>query len=181
MDSTHLPVVIVLACGRGERFLASGGSTHKLRALLAGQPVLSHTLQTARASGLAVHLVEGESAGMGDSIANGVRATVGAAGWLVLPGDLPLVQAQTLLEVAHSLQRHSVVVPMCQGQKGHPVGFSSACRDDLLQLSGDVGAASVTKKYGARLLEVDDVGFILDVDTVYDLARAEQFLLAGRR
>jgi len=181
LNPAQLPVVIVLACGRGERFLASGGGIHKLRALLAGQPVLSHTLNAARTSGLTVHLVEGESAGMGDSIATGVRATAGAAGWLVLPGDLPLVQAQTLLDVAHGLQHHPVVVPLCQGQKGHPVGFSAACRDDLLQLNGDVGAASVTKKYGATLLEVDDVGCILDVDTVYDLARAEQFLLAGRR
>lgn len=181
MNPAHLPVVIVLACGRGERFLASGGSTHKLRALLAGQPVLSHTLKAARASGLPVHLVEGDSAGMGDSIATGIRATADAAGWLVLPGDLPLVQAQTLLEVAHSLQAHPVVVPICQDQKGHPVGFSAACRDDLLQLSGDVGAAAVTKKYGATLLEVDDVGCILDVDTVYDLARAEQLLLSSRR
>jgi CTP:molybdopterin cytidylyltransferase MocA len=44
-----------------------------------------------------------------------------------------------------------------------------------------VGAAAVTKKYGATLLEVDDVGCILDVDTVYDLARAEQLLLSSRR
>ncbi len=173
--------MIVLACGRGARFLASGGSTHKLRALLAGQPVLAHTLQAARASGLPVHLVEGESAGMGDSIAAGVRATAGAAGWLVLPGDLPLVQAQTLLDVAHHLPAWSVVVPCYQGQKGHPVGFAAACRGDLLQLEGDVGAASVAKKYGATVIGVDDVGCVLDVDTVYDLARAEQVLLSGRR
>ncbi|MGH6625834.1 MAG: nucleotidyltransferase family protein, partial [Burkholderiaceae bacterium] len=34
------PVVLVLASGRGERFAASGGTVHKLQALLRGQPVL---------------------------------------------------------------------------------------------------------------------------------------------
>ncbi|MEO7548204.1 MAG: nucleotidyltransferase family protein, partial [Ramlibacter sp.] len=34
------PVVIVLASGRGERFIASGGSGSKLHALLLGKPVL---------------------------------------------------------------------------------------------------------------------------------------------
>jgi hypothetical protein len=33
----HGPVVIVLAAGRGERFAASGGTVHKLQALLAGK------------------------------------------------------------------------------------------------------------------------------------------------
>ncbi|MBT9442673.1 MAG: nucleotidyltransferase family protein, partial [Acidovorax sp.] len=51
-----LPVVLVLASGRGDRFVASGGQVHKLRALLAGVPVLEHTLAAVRASGLAWHL-----------------------------------------------------------------------------------------------------------------------------
>ncbi|MFI4927817.1 MAG: nucleotidyltransferase family protein, partial [Burkholderiales bacterium] len=38
------PVVLVLASGRGERFVASGGNGSKLQALLAGRPVIEHTL-----------------------------------------------------------------------------------------------------------------------------------------
>ena len=45
------PVVLVLASGRGERFLASGGQGSKLKALLAGKPVLDWTL-AARTSGI---------------------------------------------------------------------------------------------------------------------------------
>ena len=40
------PTVIVLASGRGERFAAAGGSTHKLQARLGDQTVLAHTLET---------------------------------------------------------------------------------------------------------------------------------------
>lgn len=51
------PVVIVLAAGRGSRFLASGGSCHKLQADLQGKPVLDHVLAAVARSGLAVHVV----------------------------------------------------------------------------------------------------------------------------
>ena len=40
---------------------------------------------------------------MGTSIAAGVRASPDSAGWLVLPGDMPLVQPATLLAVARAL------------------------------------------------------------------------------
>ena len=71
------PVVIVLAAGRGERFAASGGATHKLQALLAGKRVIDHVLDAVKASGLPYHVVTADPArpGMGDSIAAGVRAT----------------------------------------------------------------------------------------------------------
>ena len=75
-----LPVVLVLASGRGERFLASGGQVHKLRALLDGKPVLERTLDAVRASGLPWHLEDVGHPGMGDSIAAAVRATQDAAG-----------------------------------------------------------------------------------------------------
>jgi molybdenum cofactor cytidylyltransferase len=73
-----------------------------------------------------------------------------------------------------------VVLPMYQGQRGHPVGFSSACRDALLQLQGAEGAAAVVKANpGAARLELDDAGIVTDVDTPADLLRAER-LLASR-
>lgn len=61
------PVVIILAAGRGERFLASGGKTHKLEAVLAGQSVLTHVIQAVEAANLPWHLVrpEGGTPGMG--------------------------------------------------------------------------------------------------------------------
>jgi molybdenum cofactor cytidylyltransferase len=177
-------VVIVLAAGRGERFIASGGATHKLSALLAGQTVLTHVLAAVQASGLPHHVVDADASrpGMGDSIAAGVRATPDAAGWLVLPADLPLVRADTLRAVAAALGQHPVAVPVYQGARGHPVGFSAACRDALLDLKGNQGAAPVLRAYQAinsvAFLALDDIGIVTDVDTVDDLARAEALLAA---
>lgn len=172
-------MVLVLASGRGERFVASGGQGSKLRALLAGRPVIEHTLAAVRASGLPFHVEDAGHAGMGDSIAAGVRATRGAAGWLVLPADLPLVRPATLQAVAGALASHEVVVPVFQGQRGHPVGFSSACGPDLANLTGNRGAAPVAAAHAAIELIVQDAGVITDIDTLADLAAA-QALLAAR-
>jgi molybdenum cofactor cytidylyltransferase len=174
------PVVLVLASGRGERFTASGGSGSKLRALLAGKPVLAHTLDAVRASGLAWHVEDAGHPGMGDSIAAAVRATQDAGGWLVLPGDLPLVTPASLQAVAAALGAHDVVVPFHAGARGHPVGFSARCREALLALHGAGGAAAVVQAHQAHRLDLDDVGIVTDVDTVPLLAEAER-LLAGRR
>jgi molybdenum cofactor cytidylyltransferase len=175
-------VVIVLASGRGERFTASGGRLHKLQALLAGKPVLQHTLDAVIASGLPWHIEDAGHPGMGDSIAAAVRATPDAAGWLILPADLPLVRADTLRAVAGSLSQQPVAVPLYQGARGHPVGFSAACRDQLLNLKGNQGAAPVLLEYQAinsiAFVALDDIGIVTDIDTVADLARAEALLAA---
>jgi molybdenum cofactor cytidylyltransferase len=177
------PMVLILASGRGERFVASGGEGSKLRALLAGRPVLERTLEAVRASGLPWHLEDAGHPGMGDSIAAAVRNTADAGGWLVLPGDLPLVAPQTVRAVADALRGHDIVIPTWQGERGHPVGFALACRDELMALTGALGAGRIVKEREARgavhLLAVDDAGIRTDIDTVQDLAAAER-LLAGR-
>lgn len=178
------PTVIVLAAGRGERFITSGGGGHKLTALLAGKPVLQHVLDAVLASGLPHHVVQADASrpGMGDSIAGGVRATLDAVGWLILPGDLPLVRCDTLRAVADALEQHRVVIPAHNGVSGHPVGFSAACRAQLLALKGNQGAAPVVRCWTAMnsvtTLALDDVGVVADIDTLDDLVRAEALLVA---
>lgn len=176
----HLPTVLVLASGRGERFLASGGTTHKLQALLAGRTVLDHTLAAVKASGLPWHVEDQGHPGMGDAIAAAVRATATSAGWLILPADLPLVQPKTLCAVAEALARFEVVVPFHEGMQGHPVGFSQACRAALTALSGDKGAAAVVRAHALLTLAVDDLGCITDIDTV-DQLRAATGILTNPR
>ena len=186
---TQLPTVLILAAGRGERFRAAGG-TDKLQEMLLGRRVRDWVVQAARDSGLPWHVVEAahtahiNSPGMGDSIACGVAATASAAGWLILPADLPLIQAASLLAVARELQNHTVVVPLCTGQRGHPVAFGPQARDELVALRGDGGAASVVAAWkqrgGVGVLELEDVGCITDVDTP-DALRSAQALALQRR
>jgi molybdenum cofactor cytidylyltransferase len=174
------PTLIVLASGRGERFRASGGATHKLDALLRGKTVLQHVLDTASASGLPWHLERAGHATMGDSIAAAVRATREAPGWLILPGDLPLVTPTSLLAVARALQVAQVAAPRHGSRPGHPVGFAAALLDELLQLGGKDGAKGIVQAAQQRGLwteiELDDIGTVFDIDTVEQLALAEELL-----
>ncbi|WP_323017685.1 nucleotidyltransferase family protein [Castellaniella sp.] len=182
------PTVIVLAAGQGRRFRQSGGGMHKLGAPLHGIPVLERVLQTVTASGLPCHVVRSEQdargnpSGMGDSIARGVRATAQAEGWLILPGDLPLIMVDSLLQVALNLASYPVVAPIWNEQQGHPVGFGAECFAALAALHGDTGAASIVRAHrhagSLMTLPLNDPGIATDIDTLDDLARAEALLAA---
>jgi molybdenum cofactor cytidylyltransferase len=92
--------------------------------LLAGMRVMDHVLDAVRSSGLPYHVLrpdahEATGAGMGDSIAAGVRATPDASGWLTLPVDLPLIRSDMLLAIA-SAPPCEVTMPRYQGQRGQP-------------------------------------------------------------
>ncbi len=177
-----LPTVIVLASGRGERFRAAGGEGSKLQAMLAGQTVLARTLAAVKASGLPWHLEDAGHPGMGDSIAAAVRATPDAAGWLVLPGDLPLVQPATLRAVAAALHESGMQAaqPRHGDERGHPVGFAATCFAALSSLEGNQGAAPVLRALRAincvADVVVDDIGIVTDIDTPAALSEAERLL-----
>ena len=187
------PVVIVLGAGRGVRYK---GARHKLAEPLGPHSVLSCTVRNAIASGLPVVVVTtpafadeaarlvarrdvvvlGQSnggvapGGMGDSIAAGVAARTSAAGWLLLPADMPLVRPATLRQVASALALHPAAFAQHLGRRGHPVGFGGELFSDLVHLSGEDGARRILARYPAHGVEVADPGVLLDMDTEQDLA-----------
>ncbi|MES2229314.1 MAG: nucleotidyltransferase family protein [Pseudomonadota bacterium] len=187
------PAVIVLAAGKGSRFL---GADHKLAQTLGASTVLGTTLQHAIASDLQVVVVTtqaladlacrsvaardvivlpevgapGETAlGMGYSIGAGVSARPEAGGWLILPGDMPQVQPLTLQAVARQLAHDAVAYAQYKGRRGHPVGFSPELYSELIGLRGDEGARRLVARYPAVGVEVDDPGVLVDLDTLADL------------
>ncbi|HVL20822.1 MAG TPA: nucleotidyltransferase family protein, partial [Amaricoccus sp.] len=191
--------VIVLAAGSGSRFAAD---SHKLAAPFSGgRSVLEATLGQAIASHLHVVVVTTErfadlaresvaardvvvmpeagldgsvGVGMGHSISAGVAVRPHAAGWLVLPGDMPLVQPSTLVAVARLLDDHAVVYAQHRGKRGHPVGFAPELYSELLALGGDEGARRLVARYPAFGVELDDPGILIDIDTTDDLESARR-------
>ncbi len=200
------PTVVVLAAGKGSRFK---GSAHKLEQSLGGSSVLGRTLRSAVESHLpvvvvttqaladaATHVVAARDVvivpqtlaalGMGHSITAGIAARADAPGWLLLPGDMPMVRPATLLAVAAALDHHPVAYAQHQGRRGHPVGFAAELYSELMMLSGDEGARRIVARYPAIGVDVDDPGVLLDLDTEADLvamralhAAAEQRPAAG--
>jgi molybdenum cofactor cytidylyltransferase len=109
---------------------------------------------------------------MGASIAAGVGACPNSRGWLVLPGDMPLVRPSTLVAVARALDQHPVAFAQHLGRRGHPVGFASELYSELAALTGDEGARRLVSRYPAFAVELDDPGALIDIDTEDDLAAA---------
>ena len=113
--------------------------------------------------------------GMGASLAAAVAATDRANGWIVALGDMPLVAAETVRAVRDALADGALLaapVSARDGVRGHPVGFSSALRAELLALSGDVGARGVLERHrdALRILPTADPGITIDLDTPEQLA-----------
>ncbi|HSV68557.1 MAG TPA: nucleotidyltransferase family protein [Methylibium sp.] len=189
------PVVVVLAAGRGTRFGAGGDGGHKLQQPFGDSTVLGTTLAMVQASGLPLVVVTTEALhdsvaaqvaeadivvlpadgvdaprqGMGWSIASGVTARPHARGWLLLPGDMPLVQPATLQALVAALPQHLVVYAQHRGRRGHPVGFGPELYSELAMLSGDEGARRLLARYPVQGVEVPDGGVLLDIDTEADL------------
>lgn len=189
--SPSRPCVVVLAAGQGGRF---AGDRRKLTRTLGGASVLATTLGNAIASGLPVVVVTTVALvplalqhvaardvvelpdvtepghGIGRAIAAGVAARADAPGWLVLPGDMPLVQPDTLAAVAAALDEHPVTYAQHQGRRGHPVGFAAELYSELVVLRGDDGARRLVARYPSFGVDVEDPGTLLDVDAAADPA-----------
>ena len=109
--------------------------------------------------------------GMGHSLASAVAASPNDSHWIVALGDMPLIKPNTILAVVHKIEQGAAfAMPVYQGQRGHPVGIHSRFRADLHALEGDAGARSIIAghKSDVQLVETDDSGVLVDVDTVAD-------------
>ena len=182
---------ILLAAGCGSRF----GANKLLAPLADGTPLAMATARRLRsalsevvavvrpgdlklsalltAEGLQVVECENAHTGMGASLAAGVDASSEARGWLIALADMPFIKDSTLRRVVQALETGALLVaPFHAGRRGHPVGFHSSFRDELLALSGDAGAREILTRHATSLtrLDVDDAGIVLDVDTPADLA-----------
>jgi molybdenum cofactor cytidylyltransferase len=130
------------------------------------------------AAGCAIIETDRTARGMGASLAAAVESSARADGWIVALGDMPLVRPGTIAAVKSALERGAVLAAPCdsRGQRGHPVGFSAALRDELLALDGDVGARDLVSRHAGRLkrIETDDRGIFIDIDTPADLRELQQ-------
>ncbi len=111
-----------------------------------------------------------------DSLRVGLRAlprTCEAA--VVLPVDHPLVKPGTVRSLieTYRTRRAPVVRAVYQGRHGHPVLFSAATFDELLQRDLPDGARTVVRGHARDRVdvEVEDAGVLVDVDTPEDYER----------
>ena len=179
---------ILLAAGRSQRMGAP-----KPLLPLQGRPAVVRCLESLRDSGIAeiVLVVNPEGDGIviaaadiparvavnelpGSDMAASVRAGLelvnhDATGVLVCLCDHPLIRPETLESMisAHSRMPGAIIIPVYRSRKGHPTLFPRFVLEDL----GKVATLrDVIGQHSAKitLLDVDDEGVILDMDTPED-------------
>ena len=181
---------IVLAAGQSTRM----GQENKLLAEIDGKKVLQrlidaligagiqeiivvvgHEASAVRASldSYAVKWVENPdyAQGLSTSLKRGVLETSpGSDGILVCLGDMPMLTSSHIAKLGEAFLEagpNAIIVPKFNGKQGNPILWSRTYRDELLGLTGDMGAKSLIQRHEEQIVGVDfiDEAVVTDVDT----------------
>ena len=188
---------IILAAGSSRRF----GDDKRKVVLASGQMMLEETIHKAASvldkvlvvlrfgdrelanslgaridnSSVAYFLAPDSAKGMAHSLANAMHRVHDWEAALILLGDMPFVQAETIESILGAYEfrktRQPIVVPCKDGVMGHPVLFAQHYYPEIEALTGDRGARQVIDAHEDHVyrLAVADPGVIRDIDTPGDL------------
>jgi molybdenum cofactor cytidylyltransferase len=186
-------VGVLLAGGHSRRF----GSNKLLHLLPDGEPVAvcaaRHLLaalpesvaivrpdnqalaEMLRSLGMQVAFCNEAQQEMGDSLAAAVGfadSLYAADGFVIALADMPFITSSTIKAVADAVASgNRIVIPVYQGRRGHPVGFTAEFREALKGIQGDEGARSIVRQYQTSVVEIEvgDAGIVRDIDHPADL------------
>ncbi len=94
---------------------------------------------------------------------------------LFTPVDVPLFTAKTVKTILDS--EAPLVVPVCQGEQGHPILIANHLIPEILADSGEMGLRGALDRCSAPTLrvEVADFGTIQDADTPEDFSKLLEY------
>lgn len=155
---------------RAVRLLRQGGCDDVVVVLNAEDPI-RETIAT-RAGGRVIR-GEGRDSEQIDSLRAGLKALPrDTEAAVALPVDHPRVEPRTVSRLIEAFRsrRAPVILVSHGGEHGHPVLFSSQVFGELLAGKLPEGARSVIHRHDGdvEVLEVDDPGVLIDVDTPAD-------------
>jgi len=115
-------------------------------------------------------------AGMSSSVKCGISHTPeDAEAFMLLLGDQPFIGSGIINQLIDYYQtgKHGIIVPVYDGQRGHPVIFDARYKQELLAIS-DQGAKEVTERHNRDIFEVhvDSADVLADIDTPQDYENA---------
>ena len=108
------------------------------------------------------------------SINTGIRALPNhrLEGAIIFPVDHPLISSKLVADLVTTFHnsRKKIVVPVHDGQRGHPVLFSSELFGELRTADSSVGARQVVRAHAHNVEEVptEDEGVLVNIDTPED-------------
>lgn len=188
---------VLLAAGEATRFRKAAGAQGPVTKLVAqheGKPLVRHVAEAALAAGLSPLIVvtghaqdavsealhdlaltrvhnPAYASGMASSLKAGLSAVpADAQAAIVLLGDMPLVSAALIAQLAQAFAQHPsalAVLPVYEGVRGNPVLLSRAVFAEMMELTGDAGARQVLRGRDADVIEiaVNEPAARIDIDT----------------
>ena len=186
---------VVLAAGRSTRM----GAVNKMLAEIGGKPLVRIATEQALSSrakpvivvtgherdkveqalnGLNVRFVHNPdfADGLAGSVKTGIAAVPAESdGAIVCLGDMPQVDSTLIDRLIASFDPERgalVVVPSIDGRRGNPVVWSRRFFNDLMAITGDIGARHLIGQYAEAVVEVPVTGeaALTDVDTPESLS-----------
>ena len=100
-------------------------------------------------------------------------------GWMLVPGDHPVLDARLVGQVveAWSESRPPVMVPTCDGRRGHPTVFADRLADEVASIPPDDGLNRLVANYGNQVEEIE----LGRPEVLWDLDTPEQYEALCRR
>ena len=157
-----------------------------------GRPIICHAVETYVAAGIeAIIVVTGRDADQvsnalasyhlsfahnpdfatGEilsSVKTGLRTLPSALdATFIQPADMPCISSEVIKQVAAQHEAGLNVAPVYKGQRGHPVLLNKAYWREMLDLPADAMPRAVIQgaREKLRLVEVDEKGVVMDIDT----------------
>jgi molybdenum cofactor cytidylyltransferase len=147
----------VIAAGIHDIVVVLGAGGEKVAAAISGLPIR-------------ITINDDPASDMAGSVRAGLKAIAPAStGVLVCLQDHPLVSPATIAAVlnAHGAAPDGIIIPTYKERRGHPTLFSRAVIDDIF---GGTTLRDVIASHAGnvRLIQVNDEGVVLDMDTPED-------------
>lgn len=189
-----MTAAVVLAAGKSRRM-----GTQKLLLPFAGQPLIVHIVSEVLRSGVdrVLVVIGSDSHAVRDALAalpvipvanpqadgdmlSSIRCGLTSlppecASVLLVPGDQPGITRDLIARLIAAQQRtgKSIVVPVCNRHRGHPVLISMTHREKILTRYEGTGLRGLLRDHPGDIAEVavDDPDALADVDFPEDYAR----------
>lgn len=110
--------------------------------------------------------------GMFSSVKCGFKNIEGERAFIT-PGDCPFIKKDTYLRLL--TESEEIVIPAFQGKSGHPVLISRKMIEKVLKGQKYTRLKEFIELNGYKIIEVNDRGILMDIDTLEDYAAALKY------
>ena len=179
---------ILLAAGQSKRMTGENKLTKEIK----GSPLIKHSVKNILAAtideliivlGYQKEIIEklidknekikfvfnkDFESGMASSIKTGLKhLSKNTDAFFICLGDMPWVKSDIYNLLIQSKGKKEIIIPTYNGQQGNPIFFDKSMKEEIMTITGDVGAKKILKNNKDKVLnfETNDLGVTKNYNT----------------